>query len=169
MVLAALFGLVGVAVACLGLYGTIAYSVARRTNEIGVRLALGASPSGVWWMVLRETLSLVLCGVAAGVLVMLPLSRALSSQLFGLTGRDPLTLAIASAVVVSVGALAGADPTGQLAVLARVARRESESDGGAAGGLTTERAQNPKILGPPGLACRLACFNPCRSPSCRLS
>ena len=108
--LAALFGLVGVAVACLGLYGTIAYSVARRTNEIGVRLALGASPSGVWWMVLRETLSLVLCGVAAGVLVMLPLSRALSSQLFGLTGRDPLTLAVASAVVVSVGALAGAVP-----------------------------------------------------------
>ena len=108
--LAALFGLVGVAVACLGLYGTIAYSVARRTNEIGVRLALGASPSGVWWMVLRETLSLVLFGAAAGVLLMLPLSRALSSVLFGLTGRDPLTLTIASAAVVLVGVLAGAVP-----------------------------------------------------------
>lgn len=108
--LAALFGVVGVAVACLGLYGTIAYSVARRTNEIGVRLALGATPLGVWWMVLKETLSIVLAGVAAGLLLMLPLSRALSSQLFGLSGRDPLTLTLASAAVILVGALAGAVP-----------------------------------------------------------
>ncbi len=108
--LAALFSVLGVAVACLGLYGTIAYSVARRTNEIGVRLALGASPSGVWWMVLKETLSIVLVGVAAGRLLMLPLSRALSSQLFGLSGRDPLTLTLASAAVILVGALAGAVP-----------------------------------------------------------
>lgn len=108
--LTALFGLLGVAVACLGLYGTIAFSVARRTNEIGVRLALGASPSGVRSMVLKETLSLVCYGVIAGVLLMLPLSRALSSALFGLSGRDPMTLAVASVVVVLVGMLAGALP-----------------------------------------------------------
>jgi len=108
--LTALFGLLGVAVACLGLYGTIAYSVARRTNEIGVRLALGASPSGVRSMVLKETLSLVGYGVVAGVLLMLLVSRALSSALFGLSGRDPMTLALASVVVVFVGMLAGAVP-----------------------------------------------------------
>lgn len=108
--LTALFGLLGVAVACLGLYGTIAYSVARRTNEIGVRLALGASPGGVRWMVLSETLTLVCYGVVAGVVLMLPLSRLLASALYGLSGRDPITLAIASCAVVIVGVLAGVLP-----------------------------------------------------------
>lgn len=108
--LTALFGLVGVAVACLGLYGTIAYSVARRTNEIGVRLALGASPQGVRWMVLRETLSLVGAGVAAGLVLMLPLGKLLSSVLFGLSGRDPRTMALASVGVLVVGLLAGVVP-----------------------------------------------------------
>lgn len=108
--LTALFGLLGVAVACLGLYGTIAYSVARRTNEIGVRLALGASPQGVRWMVLRETLSLVAAGVVVGVLLMLPLSQFVSSVLYGLTGRDPKTMLLASLGVLIVGLLAGAVP-----------------------------------------------------------
>lgn len=108
--LTALFGVLGVLVASLGLYGTIAYSVARRTNEIGVRLALGASPAGVRWMVLKETLTLVVAGACAGVLLMLPLSRLLSSVLFGLSGRDPLTLALAATGVIAVGALAGALP-----------------------------------------------------------
>lgn len=108
--LTGLFGLVGVAVACLGLYGTIAYSVARRTNEIGVRLALGASPGGVRWMVLSETLSLACYGVVAGVLLMFPLGRALSSALYGLSGRDPMTLAISAVAVLIVGALAGVLP-----------------------------------------------------------
>jgi predicted permease len=108
--LTALFGLLGVAVASLGLYGTIAYSVARRTNEIGVRLALGASPSGVRWMVVQETLWLVAAGVVAGVLLMLPLSRLLESVLFGVTGHDPRTLLLASIAVMAVGALAGLIP-----------------------------------------------------------
>lgn len=108
--LTALFGLLGVLVASLGLYGTIAYSVARRTNEIGVRLALGASPSGVRWMVLKETLSLVAAGVVAGVILMLPLSQLLSSVLYGLSGRDPRTLALSSVVVLLVGLVAGAVP-----------------------------------------------------------
>jgi ABC-type antimicrobial peptide transport system permease subunit len=108
--LTAVFGLLGVAVACLGLYGTIAYSMARRTNEIGVRLALGASPHGVRRMVLTETLWLAVAGAVAGILLMLPLSRVLSSVLFGLTGRDPLTLTFAALAVVLFGALAGAVP-----------------------------------------------------------
>ncbi|TAK13625.1 MAG: ABC transporter permease, partial [Acidobacteria bacterium] len=108
--LTGLFGLLGVLVASLGLYGTIAYSVARRTNEIGVRLALGASPSGVRWMVVKETLALVVVGVAAGAALMLPLGQLLSSVLFGVSGRDPRTLAIASAAVIVIGLLAGAVP-----------------------------------------------------------
>ena len=61
-------------------------------------------------MVLKETLSIVVVGVGAGLLLMVPLGRALSSQLFGLSGRDPLTLTLASAAVILVGALAGAVP-----------------------------------------------------------
>lgn len=108
--LTALFGLLGVLVASLGLYGTIAYSVARRTNEIGVRLALGASPSGVRWMVVKETLSLVALGVVVGVALILPLSQMLKSVLYGVSGRDPQTIVLASVLVAIVGLLAGAVP-----------------------------------------------------------
>jgi predicted permease len=108
--LTALFGLLGVVVASVGLYGTIAYSVARRTNEIGVRLALGAAPSGVRWMIIRETLSLVALGVVGGIALMLPLSRMLTSVLYGITGRDLRTIAISSVAVIFVGLLAGAMP-----------------------------------------------------------
>jgi ABC-type antimicrobial peptide transport system permease subunit len=108
--LTSLFGLLGVVVASLGLYGTIAYSVARRTNEIGVRLALGASPSGVRWMVVKETLWLVAAGAAAGVLLVLPLNRLLASVLFGVSSRDPRTLIISAATVILVGLIAGAVP-----------------------------------------------------------
>jgi ABC-type antimicrobial peptide transport system permease subunit len=108
--LTALFGFLGVAVASLGLYGTIAYSVARRTNEIGVRLALGAAPSAIRSMVLKETLSLVAVGVVAGVLLVLPLGSLLSSVLFGVSGRDPRTLVMSSVAVLLVGIAAGAVP-----------------------------------------------------------
>ena len=68
-----MFGLLAVGVACLGLYGTVAYSVVRRTNEIGVRMALGASRGGVGWLVLRETLVLVAAGGLLGLVVVWPL------------------------------------------------------------------------------------------------
>lgn len=108
--LTAAFGFLGVFVACFGLYGTIAYSVARRRNEIGVRLALGASPSSVRWMVIRETLLLAVVGAVFGAVLALPLGRYLSTLLYGLSPRDPLTLAASAALVVIVGALAGAVP-----------------------------------------------------------
>jgi ABC-type antimicrobial peptide transport system permease subunit len=104
------FGFLGVFVACFGLYGTIAYSVARRRNEIGVRLALGASPSSVRWMVIRETLVLAALGAVVGALLALPLGRLLSTLLFGLSPRDPLTLAASAALVVAFGSIAGAIP-----------------------------------------------------------
>jgi predicted permease len=108
--LAVVFGIIGVIVAVLGLYGTIAYSVARRTNEIGVRLALGASPGQVRHMVLRETLTLVGAGVLAGVALVVPAGKAAGALLYGLSPRDPRTLVIASALVLATGLVVGAFP-----------------------------------------------------------
>jgi predicted permease len=108
--LAVVFGIIGVIVAVLGLYGTIAYSVARRTNEIGVRLALGASPGQVRRMVLGETLTLVGAGVLLGVALVIPAGKAAGALLYGLSAGDPRTLIIASALVLATGLLVGAFP-----------------------------------------------------------
>jgi len=108
--LSAVFGMLGVAVACFGLYGTISYSVARRTNEIGVRLALGASPSAVRRMVLRETLLLVGLGVAGGIGLVFALGRFAETQLYGLSPHDPLTISGMSVAVVLIGLISGALP-----------------------------------------------------------
>jgi predicted permease len=108
--LAVVFGLIGVIVAVLGLYGTIAYSVARRTNEIGVRLALGASPHQVRRMVLAETLTLVGAGVLVGAALVWPAGRIAGALLYGLSAGDPRTLIIASALVLATGLIVGAVP-----------------------------------------------------------
>jgi ABC-type antimicrobial peptide transport system permease subunit len=108
--LTGLFGLLAVAVACLGLYGTVSYSVVRRTNEIGVRLALGADPGRVRWLVLRETLVLVAVGIAAGVGLSVATLGVAETMLFGLSPRDPATFAAAAAGLLAIGALAGAVP-----------------------------------------------------------
>ena len=104
------FGLLAVLVACLGLYGTLSYSVTRRTNEIGVRLALGADPASVRWLVLRETLTLVVLGIGAGVVMILPAFAYLQSLLYGLSPRDPATIASAAAALIVMGVLAGLMP-----------------------------------------------------------
>jgi predicted permease len=108
--LALVFGLIGVVVAVLGLYGTVAYSVVRRTNEIGVRLALGASPSQMRRMVLRETLRLVSIGVVMGVAMVVPAGQAAAAMLYGLSPRDPQTLIAASLGVLVTGLIVGAVP-----------------------------------------------------------
>src|SRR5205823_2336634 len=84
------FGLMAVAVACLGLYAMVSYSVVRRTNEIGIRLALGASRGNVRWLVLQETIVLVVIGIVAGVLATIPALRFVEALLYGLSTRDPL-------------------------------------------------------------------------------
>jgi len=104
------FGILAVLVACLGVYGTLSYSVTRRTNEIGVRLALGADPSSVRWLVLRETLTLVSIGIVAGVIVILPSFTYLQTLLYGLSPRDPATIASAAAALIIMGVLAGLVP-----------------------------------------------------------
>lgn len=108
--LAAAFGALGVTVAVLGLYGAIAYSVARRTNEIGVRLALGAAPGSVSWLVIRETLVVVAAGVVAGVALVFPAGALAESLLFGLTVSDSRTLIVVSLCVALTGTAVGAIP-----------------------------------------------------------
>ncbi|MEJ2009837.1 MAG: ABC transporter permease [Acidobacteriota bacterium] len=105
MLLVISFGLFGLILASLGIYGVISYSVTRRTQEIGVRMALGASPSDVQLMVIRSTLRLALAGICLGVLASLALTRLIASLLFGITPADPLTFA-ATLIVLSFVALA---------------------------------------------------------------
>jgi len=89
--LAACGGVLSALLACLGLYGLVAYTTARRTSEIGIRMALGATRSHVVGMVLRESLLLVLAGIAIGVPIALACARLAANRLFGVGPADPLT------------------------------------------------------------------------------
>ncbi len=108
--LVSFFGALALILACIGLYGVMAHGVARRTNEIGIRMALGAKGGNIAWMVLRETLLLVVVGLALGIPVALLGGLFVSSQLFGLKPIDPLTLIAAAAVLTVVALLAGYIP-----------------------------------------------------------
>jgi len=101
------FGLFALLLAAIGLYGVVAYGAARRTNEIGVRLALGAQRRDVTRLVMRESLVLVTLGIGIGLAIALAMTRLISNLLFGLTANDPLTMALATALLVAVAALAG--------------------------------------------------------------
>jgi predicted permease len=101
------FGALALLLACVGLYGVVSQAVARRTNEIGVRMALGAERRDVVWMILRETLALVGAGVAVGLPAALGAARLVRSQLFGLGAADPASFTIA-AVVLTIVAIAAA-------------------------------------------------------------
>ena len=105
--LVSFFGLLALALACVGLYGIMAHAVVRRTNEIGIRMALGAERRDIIWMILRETLMLVVLGMAIGVPAALGAAKLISSQLFGLNPSDPATLLIAVVFLTFVAALAG--------------------------------------------------------------
>jgi predicted permease len=83
------FGLLALLLSCLGLYGILSYAVARRTNEIGVRMALGADRRDVLWLMLQDALRLVLIGAALGVPAALAAARLIASQLFGISSADP--------------------------------------------------------------------------------
>ena len=108
--LASLFGALATALACIGVYGVMSYSAAQRTGEIGVRMALGATRADVLAMMLRESLGLVLAGVAVGIPAALALARLVSARLFGIRATDPLTVSLAAALMLAVGACAGLVP-----------------------------------------------------------
>ncbi len=108
--LSGVFGLLALLLAATGLYGVLAYAVAQRTNEIGIRMALGAQRGAVTAMILRETGILVILGLAVGIPASLLCARLVKSILFGLQPADPLSLAGALAALVLVAAVAGYIP-----------------------------------------------------------
>jgi len=101
------FGVLATMLAVIGLYGVMAYTVARRTREIGVRMALGAVPGDVVWLVMREVLVLVGSGIVLGLISAWALGRLIASQLYGVTTNDPLTIAGAAGLLLAVALLAG--------------------------------------------------------------
>ena len=115
--LSAAFGAVALLLAAIGLYGVLSYGVARRTNEIGIRLALGAQSGGVARMILRETAVLIVIGLAAGIPASLACARLIESKLFGLKPADPLTLAIALGSLIAVALFSGWLPARRAAKL----------------------------------------------------
>ena len=132
--LAGFLGLLALTLACVGLYGMMAYAVAQRTNEIGVRIALGASTRNVLWMIMKETLAIMLIGLGIGLPLSLAVSRLMSgwmyvpiphsffqiesiargegptSWLFGISPQDPVAILGASLLMIIVGLLAGFIP-----------------------------------------------------------
>ena len=108
--LASAFGALAACLAAIGLYGLISYTVARRTNEIGLRMALGASPSAVLWLILRKSLGLVLLGVVLGTALAIASTRLVSSLLYGLNATSPLVFAAATALLAAVAVLASYIP-----------------------------------------------------------
>jgi ABC-type antimicrobial peptide transport system permease subunit len=100
------FGLAGLLLASVGIYGVTAYSVQRRTREIGVRMALGAGGGSMVKMVLREEVRVLGIGLGAGLLLSLALTRVLSSSLFGVSPHDPLALGSTLTALGVVGLLA---------------------------------------------------------------
>ena len=109
--LAGLFGALGLVLACVGLYGIMAYNVARRTAEIGIRVALGADRRGILWLVLRQSLVLVLGDLAGGCLLALATTRLIASQLYGVAPTNPVTLCVSMLLLFLVAMLAAWIPT----------------------------------------------------------
>ena len=109
--LSGFFGVLALLLACIGLYGILSYGVASRTNEIGIRMALGAGRRDVFWLILREAFLLVIAGVAVGVPIIFAVTRLASSLLFGLTPTDPISLFSAALLMLAVALVAGYLPS----------------------------------------------------------
>ena len=105
--LSAFFGLLAVFLASIGIYGLMSYVVSRRTNEIGIRMALGADRSRIRWQMMREIVVLAAVGIAIGVPITLAGGRLVTSMLFGLQGTDPWNLLAAVCLLLCVAILAG--------------------------------------------------------------
>jgi len=108
--LAELFGVLALILACVGLYGVTACAVARRTNEIGIRMALGAERTKILTLVLRSALVQLAWGMAIGIPVALAGGRVLADQLYGVKNYDPMTIGLAAMVLTTCAFLAAAVP-----------------------------------------------------------
>ncbi|MGP8248203.1 MAG: ABC transporter permease [Bryobacteraceae bacterium] len=108
--LSSLFGALATALAIVGLYGVMAYMVTRRSREIGIRMALGADRPSVLWLIMREVLTLVAAGIAAGLPLAYLLTRLVQAQLYGVEAHDPAAAILATAVLLLVALAAGYIP-----------------------------------------------------------
>jgi putative ABC transport system permease protein len=106
MILLGAFAALALLLACVGIYGVISYVVGQRTQEIGLRMALGAQSRDVLRLVLGEGAKMALAGIAAGLFAALALTRLMANQLFGVTAHDPLTFAAVAMVLAAVALLA---------------------------------------------------------------
>jgi predicted permease len=108
--LSTFFGLLAAFLSCIGIYGLMSYVVSRRTNEIGIRMALGAARFNVGWLVMREILLLVAVGIAVGIPITFAGSRLVRNMLYGFRGTDPASLAAAVILLLLVAVFAGYFP-----------------------------------------------------------
>lgn len=120
------FGGLALAMAVIGTYGVVSYTSAQRTYEIGVRLALGATRGGVFWMVLRQSLTLTAAGLTAGLGAAIGLSRTMSAYLFGVGPHDPATFAVVCGVILAIGLAAGFAPARKAASLSPIQTLRAE-------------------------------------------
>ena len=104
--LATFFGLLAISLASIGIYGILSYAVSRRTNEMGIRLALGARPLQLRWIVLRDMLGLVAAGTGLGIAAAAAGGRLVGNLLFGLKGADPVNLIGASLLLLGIATAA---------------------------------------------------------------
>jgi putative ABC transport system permease protein len=105
-VFAGAMGILGMLLAVLGLYGVVSFNATRRTQEIGVRMALGALPRDIFALVLQQVLILVATGVCVGIVSAIAISRVLSGLLLGVSSRDPMTFASISVLLAAVALVA---------------------------------------------------------------
>jgi ABC-type antimicrobial peptide transport system permease subunit len=108
--LSAGFGLLATLLAAIGLYGVMAFVVARRTKELGVRMALGARPSKVIWLVMKEVLLLLSIGLAVGIPAAFGLGRLVAAQLYGVNVFDPRIAIVTTIVLIAASSAAGLIP-----------------------------------------------------------
>ena len=108
--LLAFFGLLALVLTAVGIYGVVAYSVAQRTRELGIRIALGAQRKDVLMLILRQGLALVALGSAIGLVACYWLSSLVSSQLYGISPGDPVTLVSVAVLLAAVALLASYIP-----------------------------------------------------------
>jgi predicted permease len=125
-ILASFFGSLALLLTAMGIYGVIAYAVGRRKKEIGVRMALGATPRNVLGMIVRETLTLVAAGAILGLPLAFVCTRVLKSMLFGVEPQDPITAAACLIVLLMAGLAAGYLPARRAALLEPVSALRAE-------------------------------------------
>jgi putative ABC transport system permease protein len=113
--MSSIFGMLATLLAVVGLYGVMAYTVSRRTREIGIRMALGARMGNIGWLVIREVLTIVAIGMAIGLPAAWWLSRYVATQLYEVRPTDPLTIAGAVALLGIIALLAGLVPSARAA------------------------------------------------------